>query len=148
MYMKMSMKSHLASRYVAAVACLSIMLAPLTSAAQSGVTKNPNATTVVLDCGAAGQITTVTPSTATPISLNLGSNTVLVTTSAVYTVRDAITNEILLTTQTIAYGAGHGQAAGIQGNLITCTSQPIFTTDPQLGPISFTILLTGFTVPK
>jgi hypothetical protein len=116
--------------------------------AQSGISNSPKATTTVLDCGAAGQVTTVTPSNPTPISLNLGSNAVFVSTSAMYTVRDAITNEVILTTQTIAYGAGHGRATGIQGNLITCTSQPIFVTDPELGPISFTILLTGVMVPK
>ena len=109
--------------------------------AQSG----PNSSVLVLDCGAAGQLTAVTPSLATPLSLNLNGTGVLIATSVTYIVTDSTTNETIFT-QTSTYAAGH-RRKGTTGGLISCTSDPVPFSDPQIGDGTLTLIVMGFQKP-
>lgn len=125
-----------------ALPLLGLAFATTSVSAQRG----PSSSTLILDCGQAGQITIVSPSTPTPLGININGG-VLIATSVTYFVNDPNTNQILFT-QTSTYASGHGApSAGRQGSLITCTSQPQPFSDPNIGDGLLTLVITGFRKP-
>ena len=115
--------------------------------AQSGLLNSPNAHTFVFDCGAVGQFTTITPSRPTPALLDVSSGSVFLIASATSIFVDPSTGQTVFTI-TEPYGAGHGNASGIQGDLITCTSEPEAINVPPFGDVSATLVVTAFPTPR
>ena len=74
-------------------------------------------------------------------SILVGTDTLLTT---IYT--DPQTGQPVAITQHVVYGAGHGDANGLQDRLLNCTNT-IVVTDPDLGLITITLVARFILVP-
>ena len=104
-------------------ALAALILGAATASAQSGLQHSPQSFTFTFDnCPNTGKtLIGVTTSSASAVFLDASSNAVFVATT--------LTEFVTFTTGqtqtiTLSFAAGHGQATGLQGSLITCTSQP------------------------
>jgi hypothetical protein len=100
------------------------ILCTATASAQSGLQNSPQAFTFTFNnCNGQQQITGVTTSGASAVLLDSSSTAVYVATAV--TVSETFSTGQPPVTFSLPIGAGHGQATGLHGSLITCTSEPI-----------------------
>lgn len=104
------------------------------SVALADPTNNPNTFTATLQCGS-GTVTFVVLPAGSPTLLDLNSTDGFHLTQVDFTIVE--TGQ----TGTVPYGAGHGQAQGLQDDLTTC-----FVTEVRDG-LTFEFALTGFFTP-
>jgi hypothetical protein len=69
-----------------------------------------------------------------------GSTSVLIGTDALLTTSytDPQTGQLVTTTQHVVYGAGHGNANGVQDRILDCTNTTV-VNDPEVRPITITL---------
>jgi len=118
------------------VAFLLVLLLTISTAhvALADSTNNPNTFTATLQCGS-GIVTFVVLPAGAPTLLDLNSTGGFQLTQVDFTIVE--TGQ----TGTVPYGAGHGQAQGLQDDLTTC-----FVTEVR-GGLTFEFALTGFFTP-
>jgi hypothetical protein len=132
-------RRHLARLAVATAA--GVVLAGVgASPALADATDGRNAVHFNLTCGGE-QFGVVSPSEPAAAVQLIGSTSILVGTDALLTTTytDPQTGQPVATTQHVVYGAGHGDANGVQGRLLHCTNT-IVVDDPDLGPITITLV--------
>lgn len=98
-------------------------------------TNNPNTFTATLQCGS-GTVTFVVLPAGSPTLLDLNSTGGFHLTQVDFTIVETGA------TGTVPYGAGNGQANGIQDALVTC-----YVTEVRDG-LTFEFELTGFFTPQ
>ena len=108
--------------------------------ALADATGGRNAVHFTVSCGGE-QFTVVSPSEPSAAVQIVGSTSILVGTDALLTTSytDPQTGQSITTTQHVVYGAGHGNANGVQDRLLDCTNT-IVVEDPDLGPITITLI--------
>jgi hypothetical protein len=115
---------------------LMLLLAMSTArAALADPTGNPNTFTATLQCGS-GTVTFVVLPAASPTLLDLNSSGGFHLTQVDFTIVETGVSG------TVPYGAGNGQANGVQDDLVTC-----FVTEIRDG-LTFEFALTGFFTPQ
>ena len=110
------------------------VLFALPTTVSADATNNPNTFTATLQCGE-GTVTFVVFPAGSPTLLDLNSTDGFHLTQVDFTIVE--TGQ----TGTVPYGAGHGQAQGLQDDLTTC-----FVTEVRDG-LTFEFALTGFFTP-
>jgi hypothetical protein len=110
------------------------------SPALADATGGNNAVHFNLTCGGE-QFTVVSPSEPAATVQLAGSTRILVGTDALLTTSytDPQTGQPVTTTQHVVYGAGHGNANGVQDRILDCTNT-IVVNDPDVGPITITLV--------
>ena len=113
---------------------LLVLFFALPTIVAADATNNPNTFTATLQCGD-GTVTFVVMPAGSPTLLDLNSTGGFHLTQVDFTIVE--TGQ----TGTVPYGAGNGQAQGLQGDLTTC-----FVTEVRDG-LTFEFALTGFFTP-
>lgn len=113
---------------------LLVVLFALPTIVEADATNNPNTFTATLQCGD-GTVTFVVMPAGSPTLLDLNSTGGFHLTQVDFTIVETGQSG------TVPYGAGHGQAHGLQGDLTTC-----FVTEVRDG-LTFEFALTGFFTP-
>lgn len=128
------------TRLAVATAASVVLVGVGASSALADATGGRNAVHFNLTCGGE-QFSVVSPSEPAAAVQLVGSTSILVGTDALLTTTytDPQTGRPVVTTQHIVYGAGHGDANGVQGRLLDCTNT-IVVNDPNLGPITITLV--------
>ena len=128
------------ARLAVAVAAGAVLAGVGAGPALADATDGHNAVHFDLTCGGE-QFTVVSPSEPAAAVQLAGSTSILVGTDALLTTTytDPQTAQPVTTTQHVIYGAGHGDANGVQGRLLDCTNT-IVVNDPDLGPITITLV--------
>ncbi|MFN8456592.1 MAG: hypothetical protein U0401_18310 [Anaerolineae bacterium] len=103
---------------------------------------NPHAVHFVLTCDGQ-EFTVVSANEPTPTIHIVGETNTLIATEATLntTFTDPQTGETITDSFTKVFGAGHGQAQGLQKRLITCTNT-IIVDDPDVGPVTLELIAT------
>jgi hypothetical protein len=98
-----------------------------------------NAVHFTLTCGGE-QFIVVSPSEPAAAVQLVGSTSVLIGTDALLTTSytDPQTGQLVTTTQHVVYGAGHGNANGVQDRILDCTNTTV-VNDPEVRPITITL---------
>lgn len=134
-------------RAVVAALTSALLAAVSASPAFSDPTRAPHAVSGTFTCDSE-QLTVVSANEPTPTLHVIAATSVLIATDATVTVAfvDPQTGEPVTTTQQTVFGAGHGQAQGLQSKLITCDNT--FTVqDPDLGTVAFAVTGTFLLTP-
>ena len=113
---------------------LLVLLFALPTIVAADATNNPNTFTATLQCGE-GTVTIVALPAGSPTLLDVNSTGGFHLTQVDFTIVE--TGQ----TGTVPYGAGNGQAQGLQDDLTTC-----FVTEVRDG-LTFEFALTGFFTP-
>ena len=126
-----------------------LILGTATASAQSGLQNSPQAFTFTFNnCNGQQQITGVTTSSASVVLLDSSTNAVYVATAVTVAGTLTITGQPPVPLNfSLSFGAGNGQATGLQGSLVTCTSEPV--TFPVVGgTATVTETVTMFSTPR
>ena len=134
-------------RFVATMVVGALLAVSSVGAAFADPTHGRNTISFNLSCGGE-QFTVVSANEPTASVQVVGSTSTLVATNAMLTTTytDPQTGETVTETQSIVYGAGHGQAAGLAQRLTVCTNT-IIVQDPNVGPITVTLIGTFIFTP-
>lgn len=135
-------------KFVSAIVMVAVLAVANIGPALADPIKNPNAVHFALTCG--GQEFTVVSANEPTATIHIvGETKVLVATEAtlITTFTDPQTGETITDSFTQIFGAGHGQAQGLQENLITCT-HTLVVEDPDVGPVTFDLIATFMKTPN
>jgi hypothetical protein len=124
----------------ALVACLFALFAVLPGGALADATKGAQAFSLTFDCGG-DEFTVITPSGQSVAGQVVSSADVLVQAEATVTFTDPVTGEPV--TLSFITGPGHGQARGLEGDLVNCSGS---AEVPDVGVFTFTFV--GFLAPR
>lgn len=103
--------------------------------ALADLSHNPNAFTVTMQCGS--ETVTFIGTVDSAAFFDVASNRKYIVTRVDFTPVGGTE------TGTLTFGPGHGQARGIQGDLVTCTTRFLF-----LDGITYDFVLWGFFTPR
>lgn len=109
---------------------------------------NPLAFHFTLTCGGQ-EFTVVSANEPTATVRIVGETNMLVATEAtvVTTFTDPQTGETITDSHTTIFGAGNGEAEGLQGSLTTCT-HTLIVEDPDVGPVTIVVIGTFMMTPN
>lgn len=135
-------------KFVFAIVMVAVLAVANIGPALADPIKNPIALHAVLTCDGQ-EFTVVSPNEPTASVHIVGETNMLVATEAtiITTFTDPQTGETITNSFTVIYGAGHGQAQGLQGSLITCTRN-LVVEDPDVGPVTIDVSVTFMKAPN
>ena len=139
---------HQRLRLVVAIAVVAVMSTSGAGLALADPISNPLAVHFALTCG--GQEFTVVSANEPTATVHIvGETYMLVATEATLTITftDPQTGEIVTDSHTTIFGAGNGEAEGLQGSLTTCT-HTLIVDDPVVGPVTFDLTATFLMTPN
>jgi hypothetical protein len=125
-----------------------VLLVGAAAPAAADATGGRHAVTFNLSCGGV-DVTVVTPSSAAATAQVIDGSGTLVATDITITLTftDPRTGNQVTEVEYLTYGAGHGQAGGLQDRLVTCT-QDFTINDPDVGPIAVMFEGSFYFAPK
>lgn len=135
-------------RFVVAIAVVAVMSISGVGLALADPISNPLAVHFALTCG--GQEFIVVSANEPTATIHIvGETSMLVVTEATLTTTftDPQTGETVTDSLTVIFGAGHGEAEGLQGSLTTCT-HTLVVEDPVVGPVTFDLTGTFLMTPN
>ena len=139
---------HQILRFVVAIAVVAVVSTSGVGMALADPINNPLAVHFALTCGGQ-EFTVVSANEATATVHIVGETDMLVATEAtlVITFTDPQTGETVTDSLTAIFGAGNGEAEGLQGNLTTCT-HTLIVEDSDVGPVTFELTATFLMTPN
>lgn len=134
-------------RFIVAIALVAVISAFGVGTTLADPLNDPLAVHFALTCG--GQEFTVVSANEPTATVHIvGETDMLVATEAtlVTTFTDPQTGATITDSHTTIFGAGNGEAEGLQGSLTTCT-HTLIVEDPDVGPVTLALTATFIMTP-